>query len=97
MATAIGQITLLFAIANGVMMWMVRAICGQSQSWVVSVMKRMHKEMSMDDYKEMYAEYCIENDLVGAPGIRLQGVGFNRFVAWRKRVEKYFENISDSS
>ena len=53
--------------------------------------------MAMDDYKEMYAEFCIENDLVGAPGIRLQGVGFNRFVAWRKRVEKYFDDISDSS
>ena len=52
--------------------------------------------MTMNDYREMYAEYCME---VGdrsrlGPG---RPESFTEFVAWRKRVEKYFENSPDSS
>ena len=59
------------------------------------------KEMAMDDYKEMYAEYCLE---VGDHALRARDAGidlrpesFTDFVVWRKRVEKYFENNKDSS
>ena len=54
------------------------------------------KEMTMDDYRAMYAEYCMEagdRSRLG-PGTP---ASFTEFVAWRKRVEKYFENSSDSS
>ena len=57
---------------------------------------RNEKEMIMNDYRAMYAEYCME---VGdrsrlGPGTP---ASFTEFVAWRKRAEKYFENSSDSS
>ncbi len=53
----------------------------------------------MNDYKAMYAEYCMEG------GFQISPEGFTEFVAWRKRVEKYFDgfedrlvdNVSDSS
>ena len=45
--------------------------------------------MTMNDYRAMYAEYCLE------AGDRTES--FIEFVAWRKRVEKYFENNKDSS
>ena len=50
----------------------------------------------MNDYRAMYAEYCFEagdRSRLG-PGTPQ---GFTEFVAWRKRVEKYFENNKDSS
>ncbi len=50
----------------------------------------------MNDYKEMYAEYCLkagDRSRLG-PGTP---ESFEEFVAWRKRVEKYFENNKDSS
>ena len=60
-----------------------------------------NKEMSMNDYRAMYAEYCLE---VGDhahwardAGIDLRPESFTDFVVWRKRVEKYFENNKDSS
>ena len=40
----------------------------------------------MNRYEFMYAEYC--NDL----GDDQTAAGFADFVAWRKRVEKFFEN-----
>ena len=39
----------------------------------------------------MYGEACMEENTT------MTAEGFKNFVAWRKRVEKYFENISDSS
>ena len=55
----------------------------------------------MDDYKEMYAEYCLEvgDHALWArdAGIDLRPESFTDFVVWRKRVEKYFENNKDSS
>ena len=59
------------------------------------------KEMTMNDYRTMYAEYCLEAGEGGAPAVCRLGPGtpesFTEFVAWRKRVEKYFENNKDSS
>ena len=54
------------------------------------------KEMTMDAYKVMYAEYCME---VGDRSRLGPGTpeSFTEFVAWRKRVEKYFDNNEDSS
>ena len=54
------------------------------------------KEMTMNDYRAMYAEYCLE---AGDRSRLGQGTpqGFTEFVAWRKRVEEYFENNKDSS
>ena len=48
----------------------------------------------MDDYRAMYAEYCME---AGHGYAIMTPEGFTNFVAWRKRVEKYFENNKDSS
>jgi hypothetical protein len=46
-------------------------------------------EMTMKEYKEMYNETCFET------GARPTERGFKEFKAWRKRVEKLFDNISD--
>ncbi len=50
----------------------------------------------MNDYKAMYVEYRLKagNRSRLGPGTPLS---FKEFVAWRKRVEKYFENNKDSS
>ena len=55
-----------------------------------------NKEMTMNDYRAMYAEYCFE---VGDRSRLGAGTpeSFTEFVAWRKRVEKYFDNNEDSS
>jgi hypothetical protein len=54
-----------------------------------------NKEMSMNDYRVMYAEYCLG---AGASYATMaMARSFTKFVAWRKRVEKYFENRPDSS
>ena len=65
-----------------------------------------NKEMSMNDYRVMYAEYCLE---AGASYSTMAVArGLTKFIAWRKRkdfksfmtkkmVEKYFENRPDSS
>ena len=47
--------------------------------------------MNEEEYREMYAEYCMES------GSRMTEGGFEEFKAWRKRVEKYFNNMKDSS
>ena len=47
--------------------------------------------MTIDELKEMYAEYCMEG------GSRMTERGFEEFKAWRKRVEKYFQKDADSS
>ena len=39
----------------------------------------------------MYGEACTEE------GVTMTHEGFKNFVAWRKRVEKYFDNNEDSS
>ena len=44
-----------------------------------------NKEMSMNDYREMYKECCIEENATMTPE------GFMSFVAWRKNVEKHFD------
>jgi len=41
--------------------------------------------MTMNEYREMYAEVCAET------GERGSKEGFEQFVAWRNRVEAYFE------
>ena len=58
-------------------------------------------EMTEQEYRDMYAEYCMEG------GERMTDRGFTEFKAWRKRfvrevraiiaVEKYFDNMKDSS
>ena len=50
-----------------------------------------NKEMSMNDYREMYKECCLEENATMTPE------GFMSFVAWRKNVEKYFDNNEVSS
>ena len=55
------------------------------------------KEMPMDDYKVMYAEYCMVWAYAGAAPAPGASESFTEFVAWRKRVEKYFDNNEDSS
>jgi len=47
--------------------------------------------MNEQEYRDMYAEYCMES------GERMTDRGFVEFKAWRARVEKYFDNSSDSS
>ena len=59
-----------------------------------------NKEMTMDDYRAMYAEYCLEAGhptLMAAWAPCYSTKSFADFVAWRKRVEKYFDNNEDSS
>jgi len=41
--------------------------------------------MTMSEYKEMYAEFCAET------GERGSKKSFEEFVAWRKRVEAFFD------
>ena len=56
-----------------------------------------NKEMTMTDSSDhehmlmMYHEACIEENAT------MTHDGFMNFVAWRKRVEKYFDNNEDSS
>ncbi len=47
--------------------------------------------MNEQEYGDMYAEYCTEGVFA------MSSEGFAEFVTWRKRVEKYFDNSSDSS
>jgi len=47
--------------------------------------------MTEEEYREMYTEYAMES------GSRMTEGGFEEFKAWRKRVEKYFNNMKDSS
>ena len=47
--------------------------------------------MTIEEYKEMYRENCFEG------GFAMSSEGFAEFVTWRKRVEKYFDNSSESS
>ena len=49
------------------------------------------RPMNEQEYRDMYAEYCMES------GVRMTDRGFVEFKAWRKRVEKLFDNSSDSS
>ena len=54
--------------------------------------------MTEEEYREMYAEYAMESgsrmeDTILCPA---EG-GFEEFKAWRKRVEKLFDNMKDSS
>ena len=57
-----------------------------------------NEEMTMNDYRAMYAEYCLEaGDRSRLTSRRVAPIHFTEFVAWRKRVEKYFENNKDSS
>ena len=46
-------------------------------------------EMNEQEYRDMYAEYCMES------GERMTDRGFMEFKAWRKRVEKLFEKDAD--
>ena len=48
-------------------------------------------EMNEQEYRDMYAEYCMES------GERMNDRGFMEFKAWRERVEKLFEESADSS
>ena len=41
--------------------------------------------MNETEYREMYAEYCVEG------GARPTERGFAEFVSWRKKVEALFE------
>ena len=41
--------------------------------------------MTEEEYKEIYAEHAAES------GVRMSAKGFAEFMAWRKRVEKFFE------
>jgi hypothetical protein len=47
--------------------------------------------MTEEEYRDMYRENCMES------GSRMTERGFEEFKAWRKRVEKYFDNMKDSS
>ena len=42
--------------------------------------------MNKEEYREMYAEYCMEG------GSRMTERGFEEFKAWRKRVEALFRD-----
>ena len=42
--------------------------------------------MNEEEYREMYAEYCMEG------GSRMTERGFEEFKAWRKRVEALFRD-----
>jgi hypothetical protein len=46
-------------------------------------------EMTTEELKEMYAEYCMEG------GFQISPEGFAEFVEWRKDVEKYFRFTED--
>ena len=48
-------------------------------------------EMNEQEYRDMYAEYCMES------GERMTDRGFTEFKAWRKRVEKLFEEREEST
>ena len=48
-------------------------------------------EMNEQEYRDMYAEYCMEG------GERMTDRGFREFKAWRKRVEDLFEKREESS
>ena len=56
-----------------------------------------NKEMTMTDISDhehmlvMYGEACIEENAT------MTHEGFMNFVAWRKRVEKYFDNNEEAS
>ena len=45
--------------------------------------------MNEQEYRDMYAEYCMES------GERMTDRGFREFKAWRERVEKLFEERAD--
>jgi hypothetical protein len=47
--------------------------------------------MNEQEYRVMYAEYCTDGLFA------MSSEGFAEFVTWRKRVEKYFDNSSESS
>ena len=47
--------------------------------------------MNEEELRGMYAEYCMES------GSRMTERGFEEFKAWRKRVEKIFDNMKDFS
>ena len=42
--------------------------------------------MTEQEYRDMYAEYCMEG------GFQISPEGFAEFVEWRENVEKYFED-----
>ena len=42
--------------------------------------------MNEQEYRDMYAEYCMES------GERMTDRGFTEFKAWRKRVEEFFRD-----
>ena len=47
--------------------------------------------MTEQEYRDMYAEYCMEGSE------RMTGRGFMEFKAWRKRVESFFDKRAESS
>ena len=47
--------------------------------------------MNEQEYRDMYAEYCMER------GERMTDGGCTEFKAWRERVEKLFEKREESS
>ena len=47
--------------------------------------------MNEEELREMYAEYAMES------GSRMTERGLEEFKAWRKRVEKIFDNMKDFS
>jgi hypothetical protein len=47
--------------------------------------------MTEEEYRDMYRENCMES------GSRMTEKGFEEFKAWRKRVEKLFDNMKDFS
>jgi len=47
--------------------------------------------MTMSEYKEMYAEFCAETGERGSPDDIIWKKSFEEFVAWRKRVEAFFD------
>ena len=46
--------------------------------------------MTEEEYREMYTEHCAE------AGARMSEKEFEEFKAWRKRVEKLFDNVKGS-
>ena len=52
---------------------------------------RGYMEMNEQEYRDMYAEYCMES------GTRMTDRGFTEFKAWRKRVEDLFEKREEST
>ena len=47
--------------------------------------------MTEEEYRDMYREHCMEG------GSHMTEHGFEEFKAYRKRVEKYFDNMKDSA